>query len=418
MKTMARFARSFFPLIIILVIAACSHQNNANIGTNTASNPSTGTNTTQFAATKGCKNVWVLLPESDSSTRYKDYDQPFLKREIKQALPGVTIAFVDANNNADTQQDQAENALTKGACILIVDPQDGDKASVIVQRAKASQVPVIAYDRLINDPDTAFYVSFDNECVGKLQGQYIVNQFHERAFGLKPGANLVMINGSQTDNNALQYREGARKVLQPLIKNKEINLAFDRYTPNWNSAQAQSSMEKILTDQKNNIQIAYAANDELADAVINAFTKALRAQNLEGRVLVTGQDATDKGNRNILAGNQAMTVYKSILEEAQVTAQLVAELSNGTEPRALVNRQIRLKSGEKLVPMWLEPKVDKSNVQQKVIAVLLEPILVDKSIARQVQQKEIANEYLVRDQIYKRLKGGTTKKTCRKAVDR
>lgn len=387
MNTMVRFARSFFPLMGVLIFAACSNQNNAgnDTGTNTANHLPTDTNanTTKFAAAQGCKNVGILLPELDSSARYETYDRPLLEKEIKQAIPGVTIQYANANNNADTQQIQAEAALTKGACILVVDPQDGDKASVIVQRAKASQIPVIAYDRLIQDPDTAFYVSFNSNRVGKLQGQYIADQFRKGAFGLKPGVNLAMIHGSQTDNNALQFREGALTALQPLIDSKEINLVFDQYTPNWDSARAQSSMERILTQQKNNVQIAYVANDGLANAVI----VALRAQNLDGRVLVTGQDATVTGIQNILTGNQAMTVYKPIAKEAKVTAQLVAALSNGTDPGALVNGQTALKT------------------RGQVVSVLLDSIAVDKS---NVQQTVIADGYLTREQICNGLNGDTT----------
>jgi D-xylose transport system substrate-binding protein len=387
MNTIFKFAHKFLPLVSILIFTACSNQNNAgtNTGTNTANNPSGGTNpnTAQFTAAKGCKNIGVLLPESDSSARYEAYDRPLLEKEIRQAVPGATIQYANANNNADTQQNQAEAALTKGACILVVDPQDSDKASVIVQRAKASQVPVIAYDRLIQDPDTAYYVSFNNVRVGELQGQYIADQFRKGAYGLKPGANLAMINGSQTDNNALQFREGALKVLQPLVDNKQLTLVFDQYTPNWDSARAQSLMEGVLTQQRNNVQIAYVANDGLANTVI----AALRAQNLDSKVLVTGQDATLTGIQNILTGDQAMTVYKPIAKEAQATAQLVAALSNGTEPGNLVNGQTALKSGGQLA------------------SVLLEPIAVDKA---NVQQTVIADGYLTRQQICDGLNGDTT----------
>lgn len=400
MNMTVRFARSFLPLTIsILIFAAYSNQKNAGDSpdTNTANHLSTdtdvnttNTNTAKFAAAKGCKNVGILLPESDSSARYEAYDRPLLEKEIKQAIQGVTIQYANANNNADTQQNQAEAVLTKGACILVVDPQDSDKASVIVQRAKASKVPVIAYDRLIQDPDTAFYVSFNNTRVGELQGQYIVEQFRKGAFSLKPGANLAMINGAQTDNNALQFREGVLTALQPLIGSKKINLVFDQYTPNWDSARAQSSMEEILAQQNNNVQIAYVANDGLANRVI----AALRAQNLDGRVLVTGQDATVTGIQNILTGDQAMTVYKPIAKEARVTAKLVAALSNGTDPGALVNAQIALKSGGQLASVLLDPiSVDKSNIQKTVIA----------------------DGYLTREQICNGLKNDTTG-ICHNAV--
>lgn len=277
----------------------------------------------------------------------------------------MTIQYANANNNATTQQNQAEAALTKGACILVVDPNDSDQASVIVQQAKASGVPVIAYDRLIQDPDTAFYVSFDNERVGELQGQYIAEQYRAGNFGLTKGANLAMINGAQTDNNALLFRKGALKALQPLVDSGDLNLVFDQYTPNWDNSRAQSLMEGVLTKQGNDVQIAYVANDGMANTVI----AALRTQKLNGKVLVTGQDATPTGIQNILTGDQAMTIYKPIAQEAKATARLVAALSNGEDTSDIVNGETEIKGGG-TIPSVLETPivVDKSNVEETVIA--------------------------------------------------
>lgn len=359
--------RRSLPMIGLLLLAACTNQSGKSTDTNTSSNssPSTAGASAQFTAAKGCMNVGILLPESDSSARYEAYDRPLLEREIKAALPGVTIQYANANNNATTQQNQADAALTKGACILVVDPNDSEQASVIVQQAKQSGVPVIAYDRLIQDPDVAYYVSFNNERVGQLQGQYIADQFKAGNYGLKKGANLVMINGAQTDNNALLFRKGAQEALKPLVDGGDVNMVFDQYTPNWDNARAQTLMEGVLTKQKNDVQVAYVANDGMANTVI----AALRTQGLNGKVLVTGQDATLTGIQNILTGDQAMTVYKPILKEAQATAKLVAALSKGEDPGTLVNGQTELKGGSKVASVLETPiVVDKSNVAQTVIA--------------------------------------------------
>jgi D-xylose transport system substrate-binding protein len=354
-----------FPLTGLLLLAACSNNAPGNqAGSNAPGNQARNVSTT-YSAAKGCKNVAVLLPESDSSARYEAYDRPLLEQEIKKAVPGVTIQYANANNNASTQQNQAEAVLTKGACILVVDPQDADQAAVIVQKARATQVPVISYDRLIQDPDLAYYVSFDNVKVGELQGQYLADLFQKGANGLKPGANLVLLAGAQTDNNALLFRQGALAKLQPLVDQKKIKLVFDQYTPNWDPTRAQNLMEGALTKQGNDIQMVYAANDTLANAAI----AALRTQKLNGKVPVTGQDATPTGIQNILSGDQAMTVYKPISKEAQATAQLVAALSNGTDPGTLVNGQTKLKGGGQAASVLLTPiAVDKANVQQTVLA--------------------------------------------------
>ena len=352
----------WLPILSLFALAACTASpQSSDKATNQAGSPSSA----QFSAAKGCKNVGVLLPESDSSARYEAYDRPLLEQEIKAAVPGVAIQYSNANNNATTQQNQAEAALTKGACILVMDPNDSDQASVIVQQAKASGVPVIAYDRLIQDPDLAYYVSFNNERVGELQGQYIADQYKAGKFDLKKGATLVMINGAQTDNNALLFRKGTLKSLQPLIDSGDLKLVFDQYTPNWDNTKAQSLMEGVLTKQSNQVDIAYVANDSMANTVI----AALRAQKLNGKVLVTGQDATLTGIQNILTGDQAMTIYKPISQEAKATARLVAALSNGENTGSIAKDTTAIKGGASIASVLETPiAVDQKNVKSTVIA--------------------------------------------------
>jgi D-xylose transport system substrate-binding protein len=345
--------RQWLPALGMLLLAACSTPTTTG---------KTDAGAGEYAAAKGCQNVGILLPESDSSARYEAYDRPLLEQEIKAAIPGVKIQYSNANNNAATQQNQAEAALTKGACILVIDPNDSEQAAVIVQQAKASGVPVIAYDRLIQDPDLAYYVSFDNQKVGELQGQYIVDQV--AAGKIKAGSNLVMINGAQTDNNALLFRKGALSKLQPLVDKGDLKLVFDQYTPNWDNARAQSLMEGVLTKQSNNVQVVYVANDGMANTVI----AALRVQNLNGKVLVTGQDATLTGIQNILTGDQSMTIYKPIAEEAKATAKLVAALSKGEDTSALTNSATDLQGGTPVPSVLATPiVVEQKNVADTVI---------------------------------------------------
>lgn len=361
---MLKAIRHSIPVLGLVLLAACTSNTGGTADSNTNGSTTTADANTEFPAAQDCLNVAILLPESDSSARYEAYDRPLLEQEIKAALPGVTIQYANANNNAATQQNQAEAALTKGACILVVDPNDSEQAAVIVQQAKQSGVPVIAYDRLIQDPDLAYYVSFDNERVGELQGQYIVDQFQAGNLGLEKGANLVMINGAQTDNNALLFRQGALKALQPLVDSGDLNLVFDQYTPNWDNARAQSLMEGVLTKESNNVDIAYVANDGMANTVI----AALRTQGLNGEVLVTGQDATLTGIQNILSGDQTMTVYKPIIEEARATAELVAALSKGEDTSAIVNGETELQDGTQIPSVLATPiVVDQSNVEDTVI---------------------------------------------------
>lgn len=311
---------------------------------------------------KGCTKVGVLLPETATSARWDSKDKPLLLQGIKTALPSATIDYSNAGGNDATQLNQAEADLTKGDCILVVAATNSDAAAAIVSKAHAQNVPVIAYDRLIQSKDLAYYVSFDNTQVGKLQGQYVASHH-------KKGDNIIMINGSQDDNNALLFNKGALLALQPLYDSKDLNLKYTVFTPKWNNDTARTEMDGALTASQNNIQIAYVANDGMANSVI----ASLKAQHLNGKVLVTGQDATVAGIQNILTGDQAMTVYKAIPKEAQATASLVAAISNGTSTASLTNSattQTSAAAGSANIPSILETPVivDKTNIATTVIA--------------------------------------------------
>ena len=346
-------------LVLSMLLAACGSANTGTSGGGT-------TPTTSGNNGKGCKKVGVLLPETATSARWDGKDRPALQQDIPQLLSGATVDYNNAQGSADTQQTQAQAALTKGDCILVVAPSDSIKAAAIVAAAKAKSVPVIAYDRLIYSNDLNYYVSFDGVAVGKLQGQYVAD--HYKDFVKSGVGNTVMINGSQTDNNALLFNKGAHQALDPLFSSGALKKVYEQFTPNWDNATAQTEMQAALTANQNNIQIAYVANDGMANNVI----AALKAVKLNGKVLVTGQDATVAGIQNILKGDQAMTVYKAISKEAMATAQLVAAISNGTDTSSLTSGQTTTipQTGGASIPSILETPVavDKTNIKPTVIA--------------------------------------------------
>jgi D-xylose transport system substrate-binding protein len=347
-------------LVFSLLLAACGSSNTGS---------STGTTPTTAAVTngKGCMKVGVLLPETATSARWDNNDRPALQADIPAQLPGATVLYNNAQGSADTQQTQAQADLTNGACILVLAPVDSVKAAAIVEAAKAKGVPVISYDRLIWSNDTNYYVSFDGVAVGKLQGQYIAD--HYKTYVSKNGTNnTVMISGSQTDNNALLFSSGAHQALDPLFTSGALKKVYEKFTPGWDNATAQTEMQAALTANGNKVAVAYVANDGMANNVI----AALKAVQLNGKVLVTGQDATVAGLQNILKGDQAMTVYKAIPKEAMATAQLVAALSKGTDTTSLINGTtvtVPITGGAN-IPSILETPVavDISNIQSTVIA--------------------------------------------------
>jgi len=350
----------FISLVLLsLVMAACGGGGSSSAPTSSA--PAAPVNG------KGCTKVGVLLPETATSARWDGVDRPDLLKDIPQLLSGATVDYNNAQGSADTQQTQAQADLTKGDCILVLAPSDSIKAAAIVAAAKAKNVPVIAYDRLVYSNDLNYYVSFDNTMVGQLQGQWIAD--HYQSFVSANGTNnTVMIDGGQTDNNALLFAKGAHSALDPLFSSGKLKKVYEKFTPNWDNATAQTEMEAALTANQNKIAIAYVANDGMANNVI----AALKAVKLNGKVLVTGQDATVAGIHNILAGDQSMTVYKAIAKEAMATAQLVAALSAGTGASSLTNgvtTTIPLTGGAS-IPSVLETPVavDKTNIQSTVIA--------------------------------------------------
>ncbi len=314
---------------------------------------------------KGCTEVGILLPETASSARWESKDHPLLVQAVQAAIRGVHIDYANAQGNSNLQLQQAEADLANGDCILIVGAHDSVAAAAIVAKARAQNVPVIAYDRMIESKDLNYYVSFDNIKVGQLQGQYIAEHYLAHATKSR-SVNLMMINGSQTDNNALLFSEGVHSVLDPLFGSGALNNVYETFTPNWDNNVAQSEAETTLANQNNHIQIAYVANDGMAGGVINA----LKVANLAGKVLVTGQDATAAGINAILLGDQSMTVYKPIAQEARSTGELVRAIYEGTDTALLTLGATTASYNGGLIPSILDQPVmvDRTNIESTVIA--------------------------------------------------
>ncbi|MBI5105887.1 MAG: sugar ABC transporter substrate-binding protein [Solirubrobacterales bacterium] len=303
----------------------------------------------------GGKKIALLLPES-KTTRYEAQDRPNFERKLKELCSDCEIIYSNADQDAAKQQSQAEAAITKGANVLVLDPVDSASAASIVTRAKQSKIPVISYDRLITDADVDYYISFDNEQVGKLQGSSLLE-----ALGGGSGKTIVMINGAPTDNNAKLFKAGAHSVLDGKVK-----IAKEYDTPDWSPDKAQTEMEQAITAVgKSNIDGVYAANDGTGGGAI----AAMKGAGIDPKkVPVTGQDAELAAVQRILAGEQYMTVYKAIIPEAEAAAELAFALAQGKEPPSgLVNGEVD--NGQKQVPsVLLKPvAVTKDNVADTII---------------------------------------------------
>ncbi|MEI2731356.1 MAG: substrate-binding domain-containing protein [Dermatophilaceae bacterium] len=289
----------------VSAVAACS------------SSSSTTSSTSGGAA---AKKIALLLPETKTA-RYEAFDRPMFEAAVKAGCSACTIIYNNADQDAAKQQQQAESALTQGANVLVLDAVDGKAAAGVMASAKAAKVPVVAYDRFVAGSD--YYVSFDNEQVGKLQGQALVDILKKSG---KTSGNIVMINGSPTDPNAGDFKKGAHSVLDT----SGFKIAAEYDTPDWSNNKARDWMEGQLAAVKDGLVGVYAANDGTGGGAI----AALKAGGVTPLPPVTGQDAELAAIQRILAGDQALTIYKAIKPQAEDAAKAAIALANGTKPTA------------------------------------------------------------------------------------
>jgi D-xylose transport system substrate-binding protein len=301
-------------------LAACGGGSKSSSTTSSGSSTSGGGKSGTIA---------LLLPEN-KTTRYESQDKPQFERDMKALCPNCKIIYSNAQQDASKQQSQAEAAITNGARVLVLDSVDSKAAAAIVTRAKQSGIGVVAYDRPVENAKVAYFVSFDNRRVGELQGSALVARL--RADGAR--GSLVMINGSPTDPNAAQFKAGAHSV----IDSSGYRVAKEYDTPDWSPDQAQTEMDQAIAALgRTGFVGVYAANDGTAGGAI----ASMRSAGINsGTRPTTGQDAELAGVQRIVAGQQYMTVYKSVKQEAQAASQLTMAVLNGQTSNSLVNRQV------------------------------------------------------------------------------
>jgi D-xylose transport system substrate-binding protein len=274
------------------------------------------------ATTKAAK-VGVILPDSASSARWETADRKYLEAAFKTA--GVQYDIQNAQGDKTQFQTIADQMITGGATVLLIVNLDSGTGKAVIDKAKAQGVGVIDYDRLTLNGGASYYVSFDNVAVGKLQGEGLVKCLAEKNVKNPVVAEL---NGSPTDNNATLFKQGYDSVLQPKYDSKDYTKGPDQSVPDWNNTTGGTMFEQMLTQTNNKIDGVLAANDGLGNAAITV----LKRNGLNGKVPVTGQDATVQGLQNILVGDQCMTVYKAVKQEADAAAALAISLAKGETP--------------------------------------------------------------------------------------
>lgn len=298
----------------VLLLAACSNDDDGGGG---------ATGTTEGGATGGNVTVGVSW-NNYNEERWAKWDEPAIQEALQAC--GAEYISSDAGSSAEQQLADVENLISQGANALIILAQDGEAILPAVQSALDQGIPVVAYDRLIENPGS-LYVTFDNVEIGRLEA--------EAVFAEVPKGNYVFIKGNSADANADFLREGQQEVLQDALDSGDIKNVGESYTDNWDPAIAQTNMEQFLTDNNNNVDAVLAENDGMAGGVV----AALEAQGLAGSVAVSGQDGDAAGLNRVALGTQTVDVWKDARELGKAAGESACAMAQGTALQDVANTQ-------------------------------------------------------------------------------
>jgi D-xylose transport system substrate-binding protein len=320
-----------------------------------------GSSTPAKKADTGQIKIGVLMAQLREERWQRDRDLIAARIEELHAKADVQ----SADSDAAKQLEQAKAMLADGVKALIVVPVDLEKAADIVKLAAEQHVPVISYDRLISNADVALYVSFDNTKVGRMQA--------ERLLSKAATGNYLLLGGSPSDYNAKLVRDGQMEVLKPAVDSGAIKIVADPFIDNWDPVKAKAATAEAIK-KAHKLAAVVASNDSTAGGAVQALTDA----KMDGKVLVSGQDAELAACQRIVAGTQEMTVYKPLRSLARMAAGSAVSLAKGQPVSSLV----KVNNGLKDIP-----------------ASLIDPISVDKG---NLDVTVIADGYHTRDEVYKK----------------
>jgi D-xylose transport system substrate-binding protein len=300
--------------------------------------------------------VGVILPDSKSSVRWETQDRPNLEAAFKAA--GLESTIQNAEGSPDTFGQLCDQMITEGVNVLIETDLDPDSGKACIDKAKNAGVAVIDYDRLTLGGGADYYVSFDNVKVGALQGQGLIDCLQGK--GVKSGP-IAFINGAATDNNATLFKQGYEQVIKD---DGSYNVVADQ-TGDWDPDTAGKVFDQFYAAHPDLVGLI-TANDGMAGGVIARE----KAAGVEGKIPVTGQDATAEGLANVLQGYQCGTVFKDTSLEAKAASDLAIAIINGDDPSSIATATVNdSKLGVDVpsvlaTPVW----ITSDNVQDVVTA--------------------------------------------------
>lgn len=290
------------------------------LGTLTGCAEEPGSGSGKSGSSSGASGTVAFLMPDLASTRYEQYDAPLFKKRMKQLCPACKVLYQNADSDASKQQQQADSAMAQGAKVLVLDPVDSTAAATVVRSAQSQGVKVVAYDRPIPDRPADFYVSFDNEAIGRSIARSLVD--HLKETGAKGG--VLEVNGSPTDAAAGLIKKGIHSAVGP----SGIKLLAEYDTPDWSPEKAQQWVSGQIAQYRGRIAGVVAANDGTGGGAIAAFKAA-------GVKVppVTGNDAEVAAIQRVISGDQYNTISKPIRIVATAAADVTHQLMTGEKPK-------------------------------------------------------------------------------------
>ncbi|WP_053217905.1 multiple monosaccharide ABC transporter substrate-binding protein [Virgibacillus senegalensis] len=320
---------------------------------------------------EGDKTVGIAMPTKSSERWVHDGDN--MVEQFEEL--GYKTDLQYAEDVVENQVSQIENMITKGVDLLVIASIDGEALTDVLEQAERSDIPVIAYDRLImNSEHVSYYATFDNFQVGVLQGEYL-----EEKLGLADGEegpfNIELFGGSPDDNNAYFFWDGAMSILQPYMDEGKLVVPSGQTdfnqaaTLRWSGSEAQERMDNILSAHYSdkNLDAVYSPYDGISIGVISSLKAVGYGTDNQPLPVITGQDAESASIKSIIAGEQTQTIFKDTRILAEKAVSMADAVLKGEEPE--VNDTETYDNGKKVVPSYLvEPvSVDASNYEEELI---------------------------------------------------
>lgn len=276
-------------------------------------------------------------------------DTTYFIQDVKKL--GGKVICLSANGDPAKQLEQAKELIARKVDVLVILPVELGKGAELVNLAKKASIGVISYDRMIQDADVDYYISFDNVKVGQLQADYIKNRLQK--------GNVALIGGAYIDKNSFLLQFGQMGILQPYIERGDIKVVYNKMVKAWTFDEGYEAAKECLRNFK--VDAIICGNDLLARGAI----KALQERGLAGKVLVAGQDADSQARENIIQGLQTMSVYKSIEDLASNAARMAMDLAKGN---TIFYATYTVNNGTKLVPsLLIDPiSVNKGNIGMEI----------------------------------------------------